>query len=706
MHILLAVFLILNTEKNVEVHFVNHAPKIDGIIEEVWQQADSAYNFVQHIPYEKTEPTEKTVVYVLQDENNLYVAFRCYAENHKPIACFTRDEDYVRVSIDPFGSKTTGYYFLVFASEIIWDGWVLDDGRIRDDSWEGVWYRATKLYDDRLEVEIKIPFKSIRYKKGLDEWRVQFMRHQAHNLEDDYWTEVSQTEGDLVSKWGSLSGIDAKATGYYFELFPEAYVRHDRDELLDSTKLKLSTSLNFKWDVTPQATVNATILPDFAQIESDPFILNLSRYPTYLDERRPFFLEGRDIFRLSDFSQNGPEFYQPLNIFYSRSIGKSLNGDVVPIIGGLKLTNKSEDWNIGTLGAYTDEYTDTLSGIDEPHRWFGVLRAKRRVFENSDIGMLFSGTMVNENNYNYSLGIDGVYRKGADQIIIQSAVSDRNEKKGWALSSGYRGFMLNLFTRAALEAVHDSFDVNDIGFVPWSGRKQLFLVSGPYKTYEKGFLRWLYVAPGINIIQEPGNDKWSILGRFEVNPQFRNNWGFALDFTAGRYYETDTNYFYRGVGFSMWGFIMGNNLNFGGNYSYTYNYFRNFLAYQGSNWFFFGYSIIPQMSIVLNGNLWIEWNPDNEIIAIWPMVRPRLDIRFTADMSLTVFNEFVMSIPETDFGESELLSNRFGFLFSWNFLPKSWFYVALNDYREQDLTGSLQPTYRIGAIKAKYLLYF
>jgi hypothetical protein len=169
MFALLLIFLTANNEKTVEVRFTDVSPKIDGVIEDVWLQADSAYDFVQYIPYEKTEPSEKTVVYVLQDKNNLYFAFRCYAEKHKPIASFTTDEDYVVVRIDPFGSKTTGYYFTVFGSNLYYDGWIHDDGRTEDDSWEGVWYQNIKLYDDRLEAEIKIPFKSIRYKKGLDQ---------------------------------------------------------------------------------------------------------------------------------------------------------------------------------------------------------------------------------------------------------------------------------------------------------------------------------------------------------------------------------------------------------------------------------------------------------------------------------------------------------------------------------------------------------
>ncbi len=707
MGILSLVFLTImtiNSEKAVQVRFTEIAPKVDGVIEEVWHQADSAYDFVQHIPYEKTEPTEKTVVYVLEDTENLYFAFRCYAQHHKPIIGLTRDEDYVIVKMDPFGSKTTAYYFWVFASKIIWDGWIHDDGRTQDDSWEGVWYRAVKLYDDRFEVEIKIPFKSIRYKKELDEWGVQFVRHIAHNLEDDYWTEVSQKEGDLVSKWGSLTGIDPHASGYYFELYPEAYVRYDRDEVQDTTEIKPSLSLNFKWDVTPQTTLNTTVYPDFAQIESDPFALNLDRYPTYLNERRPFFLEGKDIFRMSDFGA-GKRFFEPLNIFYSRRIGKSINGEAVPIITGLKLTNKSKAWNIGALGAYTDEYAEDDIVI-EPRRWFSILRAKRRVFENSDIGMLASVSMVDRDNYNYAFGLDAVYRRDANQFIIQGALSDRNARRGWAISSGYYGFIRSFQTIGAFEVVHDSFDVSDIGFVPWAGRKRFTFYSGPYKTYPSGFFRDLHVAAGVRAVQEAGDKNWSKLGALKLISNFRNSWGLALQLFAGPYYEADTNYLRKEFILQTWASLYGYPFNFYCNYAYTYNYWRGFLAYRGFNSLFYNYSLIQQINPGINANLWIEWDTLNTIIAITPRIRPNILFQFSADIKIEVFSEFVMEIPCTDFGETELYSNRFGVLFSWRFLPKSWLYIALNDYHEQDEQGSLQPQYRIGAIKAKYLIYF
>ncbi len=718
MQLILLFIVISNSEKAVEVRFAEIAPKIDGMIEDIWMQADSAYDFVQFEPYQKEQPKEKTVVYVLQDNDNLYFAFRCYADSIKPIACFTEDEDNVRVSIDPFGSKTTGYYFLVYASEIIWDGWVLDDGQHWDDSWEGIWYRAAQVYDDRLEVEIKIPFRSIRYKKGLDEWGVQFMRYCAKNRETDFWIEVTHEEGERVSYYGTLKGINPQATGHYFELFPEAYLRIDRnwyeDSLVgrtDTSEWKPSITLNAKWDITPQTTFNATVYPDYAQIEADPFTFNLGRYPTYLQERRPFFLEGMDIFHLPSFGGYG--FFNPLELFYSRRIGRSMNGDAVPIITGAKLTHKTRDWNIGALSCYTGEY-ESQDSVIEPDKLFGAARLRKKFFSTVECGFLFTGMRESENYHNYSLGIDGVYRKNLHQAIIQGAVSGRkmddSDKFDWAFTSGYLGQIKWLRTMVAAEVINDSFDVSDVGFIPWAGHKQFIALTGPYKTFPRGFLRELGIDAGLSISQEPGDTlNWSKIGIFEIVPEFRNRWGFYLGIDYGKRYEAypaDTSFWHRSANLSVWGNLLAQQINFGFYYGYDYNWRRLYPAYHGSNWFTFNYSIIANMSVGVNANYWIEWDTTNTIIAMTPLIRPNVFFRFTADMHLRITTEFAWSLPNTNFEEAELSSMRIGMLFSWNFRPKSWIYIALNDYRAPDEQGFLEPQYTIGAIKAKYLLYF
>jgi len=702
---LIAMFLVaISGGKTVSVRYAEQAPIIDGVIEDVWQQADSAYNFVQYIPYEKAQPTERTVVYVLQDAENLYFAFRCYAQSQKPIASPTGDEDYITVKIDPFGSKTSGYYFWVFASDQMWDGWLHDDGRSNDDSWEGVWFSEVKLYEDRYEVEMRIPYKSIRYKRGLDKWGVQFKRHIPFIAEESFWTEVLQAEGDLISKWGQLTNVDPKVVGFHFELYPEGYLRYDRDFVTDTTDANPSLSLNLKWDLTSQITLNGTFFPDFAHIESDPFTLNLDQYPIYLQERRPFFIEGADVFRMSDYGP-GAGFFQPLNIFYSRRIGKSIDGDAVPIITGMKLTNKTANWNAGVLAVRTDGYK-VADSLVEPAKWFSTLRAKRRIFGNSDLGILLSGSLVDREDYNYAAGIDGVYRSGRNQFILQSAASDRNGKRGWGIATGYLGDVGILRTMAAAEAVHDSFDVGDIGFVPWSGRKKINLYTGPYMQYAKGPVRTLHVAGGIKAVREVGHNEWSKLGVLLINPIFRNNMSTNLQLLVGPYYEAGHDYLRRELLLSLAGNLFGYWLQFNSSFAYMYNYSQDVLAYRSSTSMFYSYAITALINPGLSANLWVEWDTLNNISLVTPRFRPYITFFFNGDMRLEVFNEMVFEMPRGEMNDATWSSNRFGFLFSFRFLPKSWLYIALNDYREQDEQGSLQPQYRIGAIKAKYLVYF
>ena len=115
---------------------------------------------------------------------------------------------------------------------------------------------------------------------------------------------------------------------------------------------------------------------------------------------------------------------------------------------------------------------------------------------------------------------------------------------------------------------------------------------------------------------------------------------------------------------------------------------------------------MSQMSIGLSSNLWIEWDTLNTMIGMTPRFRPNVSFRFNADMKVSFFSEFVMQTPHVDIGETEFYSARTGMLFSWNFSPKSWLYIALNDFRKQDEVGDIVPRYQVGAIKVKYLVYF
>lgn len=706
----IALLLLCLSDKTLAVQYTDVAPVLDGRIEDVWLAADSVSDFVQYMPTEGAMPSERTVVRVLQDRSNLYVCFSCYYDSLAMIQTLGAGSDNVMVYLDPFGSMTTAYYFKVGASGWFQDGLMLDDGRNTDDSWDGVWSRATRVYDRRYVVEICIPFKSIRYKKGLTEWGVNFRRYFAVNLERDFWAPYTQKEGVLVSQCGTLTQMNPQATGYYFELYPEGLLRAQTDPAasddLGSIEIEGDASLNAKWDITPQVTLNGTLHPDFAQIESDPYSLNLTRYETYLSERRPFFLEGADIFRLSDFGE-GRGFFTPLKIFYSRRIGKATYTDVVPIDWGLKLTGKSADWNVAAFGAATASLHEpsTQDTLEFP-RTFGVARVKRSFGGMREFGLLASGSL-SEADDNYAIAADAVLRSGFDQFILQAAGSDRNGKQGWALSSGFFGDIGKFMTLAGADVISDSFDVDIVGYVPWAGRKRLAAFSGPFKVYPQGALQSLWIAPGIQILQEPGDtENWSTVGMFNFNPNWRNNFGFNVELGVGPYYEADTSYIARTANAAFWYNNSKTELYCGGTAQYSYNWYRGYLANQAYLYLTLCYDIFPRVGIVFDPSAWIEWDPDRNVAAITPYITPRLDLTLTPYLSVSIFNEMVFAVPETNFNSMTHESNRFSTLVSWNFRPKSWIYLALNDYRLREVDQGLEPVQLIGMVKAKILLYF
>ena len=713
--LVLSFFLV--GEKSVELRYTEVAPYLDGVIEDVWLQADSAYDFTQYQPSDGLPASEPTIAYFLADDENLYIAFKCYTPGRKPYASFKGLEDHIWFYFDTFNSKSRAYMFAVCLSGHYDDGLMLENGKIQDNSWDYVWFFHIGEYKDGYIIEVRIPFKSIRYKKDLNEWGLQIRRWHIKDHAVTHWTDVRQKDDLQISQFGTLTNVQPKAQGYYVELYPECFLRYD--ECGDSTDWTPNLSFNFKWDPTSQMTLNGTINPDFAHIESDPYTFNLSRYPVRLEERRPFFVEGHDVFRMSHL---GMDFFNSLDIFYSRRVGEALPQPWVgsiPILGGLKLINKSRDWNFGILGAYTGEFNDTIYVDDVPtsitqipDRGFAVARVNRAILGNSDIGMMFSGTMVDRDDYNYALGVDGALRSGPSQLILQSAISDKNGTRGWAVSSGGIHRSSNFIAVGSFIKVDSSFYVDDMGYVPWQGVTDLYLAAGPARYPETGPLLRMYLEPGIILTKYPESDEWSKLATLFFEPNFRNMWGFNIWGQMGQMYEADTNYFYRGIETSVWsGLRETMNLYFGFDYSHRYNYYRSeiynqpWIADQLWIWHWMSFVPISQLSLITYGDFIMEWAPNGELHAITPIWTPRIEYRINADMDIALYSEFVFLTEDGDLSTAEVYSNRIGFLFSWNFMPKSWLYVAFNDLRRDEGEG-LELTERIGALKVKYLIYF
>lgn len=654
---------------------VNEPPIIDGYIEQVWATGDSAVSFIQKYPKEGEPATEKTIAYLLYDKNNLYVAFTCFDSEPKKIniQVTTRDNaigDWVGLFLDTFNNKLSGYDFYVNAGNVQEDAHVSSDGRDWDRNWDGVWYSATKITDYGYNVEIKIPFKTLRFDPHITVWGINFSRCIARKHEHVFWAPQTIKNEFRVSRCGILKGINPGQQGLHLEFYPVVLGKYELNTLYPEI------GLDINWNL-PTSHFAVTTYPDFAQIEADPYTINLSKYELYFPERRPFFIEGREIFDL------------PIKLFYSRRIGKKIwiDGDVkeIPIIGGAKYTGKVGRTNFGFLSAYTDKVEN------EPKTLYSVGRLKLGVLKNSELGILYSEARDDTNKQSVA-GIDMTFRTTELQIQSQYAHSDKGNggivELNWTTS---KFFMIGRYSQ-----YDKSFDINRIGFAPWKGRTKYDIELGP-QWFNKSIFHELTVAITSGGQKEVGEPKSKYYMGATYSSCFTNNWSTYLSAMKGKDYELNEYYDY----YLLQAYLCTDNskavvVSCNTSYtSYGYNYCRNYFGPTSQNNLSVEWRISPPLSISLDVSNTIEWKPNKELEAISWVLRPILQYAITKDMHIRIYAE-----PNT-----ATHIHQFNTLFSYNFRPKSWFYIALNETRD-NRNGKMFPSNRIAVIKIRYLFFW
>ncbi len=474
-----------NLGKALRLIKVNTEITVDGKVDEVWSFADSTINFFQFDPYYNQPTSVKTVAKVLTTDESLFCLMICYDDKKYIQANAGMQDGYtgdiVSIMLDTFNDKQTAYKFAINASGVTADSRMLDDARNRDYSWDGIWEGTSKIYDWGYVVEMKIPYKSIKYDNSLTEWGLDFDRWRSYNKEDIYWCEYEQSEGQRISKFGKLifENFNPSVTGLNLEVYP---VGLSKIKYLGNNKYDFdpTVGLDIFYNPSEQLTFQLTANPDFAQIEADPFSFNISRYESYFSERRPFFTEGNEVFNPAG-RQNNSGFYRPLELFYSRRIGKQLpGGKEVPLIFGTKAFGRYNDWEYGGFVAMTGEtdYVDDGEDLIEAQAYFGSGRIKKQILDNSSIGVLMVGKQTKENTYGV-LDIDGAFR-GADwQLAYQFARSFNNSDGDYAASVGFNGISDTWGNLFRIRAIGNNFDVKQIGYVPWKGTLSSLALTGP-----------------------------------------------------------------------------------------------------------------------------------------------------------------------------------------------------------------------------------
>jgi hypothetical protein len=690
---------------------------VDGVIDPVWNSADSVSDFVQFQPYYGKEPSRKTIAKVVTTDEALYCLIVCYDErkniqnNTGKLDEFTGD--IVSIMLDTFGDKRTAYKFAVAASGVRSDCRLLDDARNRDYNWDGIWFADSKVYDWGFVVEMEIPYKSIQYDEKLTDWGLDFDRWIPINSEDIYWCAYEENEGQRISKFGKLMFDDFKPTvrGLNLEVYPVGISKatYLRDK---KYKVEPDAGIDIFYNPSQKLTFQLTANPDFAQIEADPFDFNISRYESYFDERRPFFTEGNEIFMASGRDRNSG-FYRPLELFYSRRIGKKLpDGSEVPLLLGTKAFGRIEDWEYGGFVALADgkDYVLDTTKYTEDRAYFGSVRIKKQILDNSSIGLLYVGKHTKDNS-NGVIDIDGAFRGSSWQLAYQLARSFNNSDGDYAMSSGFRMSSENWLTAIRTKYIGEKFDINQVGYVPWKGTAEFTLLTGPRWYYDEGYLKAFLIYFGGILYNEKVDGYTDHGGLLGFNMNFRNNWGYELTFNYGRSKDGGKKFSSYEINLSSWFNVSPKwSGNIWGGYTKTYNFSRDYPAFYSWVGSEFNWRALDILQIGTSANMFIEGNPVNKIEDVTYNARPYFSITPINDLNVRVYfdNLFVRS-------QDQMQRVIVGFLFAYNFLPKSWIYLAVNEIQDRseryDPLGNLLPNKmhtkaRAGVLKLKYLYYF
>ena len=399
---------------------------LDGIPnEEAWNAVEWGGDFTQYMPNEGQPASQPTNFKILYDDRYLYIAYRCYDVSADSIVkrMGRRDEfpgDWVEINIDSYHDLRTAFSFTISVSGVRNDEFVSSDGNNWDANWNPIWYAKTHIDKQGWTAEVKIPFSQLRYGNEIEKvWGIQFMRRLFRKEERSTWQYIPQSAGVWVSRFGELHGLKNIPMHRQVEIAPyviaqvDKYKKEDGNPFGKGLDKKFTGGVDGKVAVTNDLILDFTINPDFGQVEADPSQVRIDGYQTFFAEKRPFFIESRNIF---DYQLTGSEAggeYDADLLFYSRRIGSTPHftpgldsGEYMKyplntsILGAAKFSGKTKKGlSIGILESVTeretaiiDHFGDRKKEVVEPLTNYFVTRLQKDFKGgNTIIGGIFTG---------------------------------------------------------------------------------------------------------------------------------------------------------------------------------------------------------------------------------------------------------------------------------------------------------------------------
>jgi hypothetical protein len=389
-------------------------PVIDGVLDEaVWAGAAVVDDLHQVNPLEYAPPSERTEIYLLYDDDALYVGAKLYTDPDGITANMLRQngsitsDDSIFVTLDPFNTRRGGYFFGVNPNAVRLDGLYRNVSEYYGD-WDTIYDVQTSRFDEGWIAEYEIPFKSISFDPNTDTWGLNFSRNLKRRNEDMAW--VTRNRRWDPSSAGLAIGFEGLEQGIGLDIVPSASLNNQRTFATGESDSDFEPSLDLVYKLTPALNGSLTFNTDFSATEVDDRQVNLTRFGLFFPEKRDFFLREADIFefgRIGASDGNGAisgAERQNGRPFFSRRIGLGSAGEVVDLEYGGKVSGRAGRFEIGALSIHQDEN----AGVDPTT--LSVVRAKAGIGAESTLGMIVTNGDPLSNLDNSLAGVDFLYR--------------------------------------------------------------------------------------------------------------------------------------------------------------------------------------------------------------------------------------------------------------------------------------------------------
>ncbi|PKA83202.1 carbohydrate binding protein with CBM9 domain [Ulvibacter sp. MAR_2010_11] len=601
------------------------APKIDGILDDAsWEIVDWTGDYVENQPDNGTAPTEQTRFKIVYDEHNLYIAVRCFdAEPDKIVRRLSRRDgfegDWVEFNIDSYNDDRTGFSFTITAAGVKGDEFISNNGNNWDPSWNPIWYVKTQVDAEGWTAEMRIPLSQLRFGNEEEQiWGLQSTRRYFRNEERSLWQPVLPNSPGWVSEFGELRGLIGLKPQKQLEIQPymltklDTYPEENGNPFRDGSDGTITGGVDAKIGITNDLTLDLTINPDFGQVDADPGAISLDGFEIFFQERRPFFVENKNIF---DYPFAGDQD----NLFFSRRIGRSPQGWVSDpnvvfvdqpinstILGAAKFSGKTKNgWSLGVLESVTaKEFAKTIDSnnekdktLVEPLTNYFVGRAQKDFNErNSWIGGIFTATHRNMDpnvsflhSHAYSGGFDFKHHWKERKYYIEGDMVLSTVRGSAEAIEGTQKSLTHLFQR--VDADHVDVDPT---------KTSLTGTGGQFEIGKGGGGDWRYNIGGTWRSPELELNDIGFLRQADLIRQYSN---------IRRLFNKPTSWYRQAnIGLNQY-----STYDFEGNYNRIQYELNGYINYKNNWWSDFGAAHKPRIysNTVLRGGPRWKWNDEN-----------------------------------------------------------------------------------------------